>query len=65
MGLGGTLAFFFLAFWEVMGNPMNGTIKQTNDLGTVSFFLGGDFGGLILYLGFFWVCIWRFGQKNK
>ena len=26
--LGGTLANFFLAFWDVMGNPMNGTEKK-------------------------------------
>ena len=27
MGLGETLAFFF-AFWDAMGNPMNGTKKK-------------------------------------
>ena len=61
-GLGETLAIFFLTFWDVMGNPMNGTgknyktdktkIKKQCFLGTVSFFGGCDFGGLVLYLGF-------------
>ena len=32
MGLGETLAIFFLAFWNVMGNPMNGTEKNKNKI---------------------------------
>ena len=41
-GLGETLAIFFLKT----------KIKKQCFLGTVSFFLGCDFGGLVLYLGF-------------
>ena len=62
-GLGETLAIFFLTFWDVMGNPMNGTerndktdktkIKKRCFLGTVSFF-----GGVILEV---WFCILDFG----
>ena len=58
----GNSRVFFLTFWDVMGNPMNGTekmiklIKATKKnrcfLGTVSFLGGCDFRGLILYLGF-------------
>ena len=50
---------FFLTFWDVMGNPMNGTenndktIKTKNNVFQGPFhFFWGDFGGLILYLGF-------------
>ena len=65
--LGVTLSISFLAFWDVMGNLMNGTENndktKTNNIfwGLFQFFLG-DFGGLILYLGFWGL---DFGISSK
>ena len=69
--LGGTLAIFFWSFWDVMGNPMNGT-ENDNDKTKKHVFQGlfhsfwrGDFVGLFMYLGFLVLHLEIWSKENK